>query len=89
MPFVYILRCRDNSLYTGCAEDILRRLAIHKSGKGAKYTRGRLPVTLVYYEKYKDMKDGYKREYRIKKMSRKQKEALIEKSKRKKLDEKH
>ena len=52
--FVYMLRCRDESLYTGCTDHLSRRLAVHQSGKGAKYTRSRLPVTLTYWEEVAD-----------------------------------
>lgn len=70
MPaFVYILRCKDESLYTGWTNDLNNRLATHRSGKGAKYTRGRLPLTLVYVEECTDKISAMKREYAIKQLS--------------------
>ena len=75
---VYILRCGDGTLYTGCTNDLPRRLQAHQSGRGAKYTRSRLPVELVYYEIFETKEDAMKRECAIKKLSRPQKERLIE-----------
>ncbi|WP_130806582.1 GIY-YIG nuclease family protein [Senegalia massiliensis] len=77
MNYVYILRCSDNTLYTGWTVDIKNRLKVHNSGKGAKYTRGRLPVTLEYYEKYSTKKKATKREYEIKQFKKDKKEKLI------------
>lgn len=76
--FVYILRCSDNSLYTGWTTDVAQRLRTHNSGSGAKYTRSRLPVSLVYQEFCPDKSTALKREITIKKMSRKQKGLLID-----------
>lgn len=78
MNFVYILQCSDNTLYTGWTTDIENRVKIHNQGKGAKYTRGRLPVTLVYLEAYEDKSTALKREVALKKLTRKQKIRLIE-----------
>ena len=75
--FVYILRCKDNSLYTGYTTDVNRRLKVHNQGKGAKYTRGRLPVSLVYYEEVSSRSEGLKLENAIKKLSKKEKEDLV------------
>lgn len=75
---VYILRCGDGSLYTGCTNNLSRRLAIHQSGKGAKYTRSRLPVVLVYQEEAADKSSALRREIAIKRLCRKNKLALIE-----------
>ena len=75
--FVYMLRCRDNTLYTGYTNDIDRRAAVHNSGKGAKYTRNRLPVTVVYREECPDKHTALQREYAIKQLTKAQKEALI------------
>lgn len=75
--FVYILRCKDNSLYTGYTTDVNRRLKVHNQGKGAKYTRGRLPVSLVYYEEVSSRSEGLKLESAIKKLSKKEKEDLV------------
>jgi len=77
--YVYMLRCRDNTLYTGMTDDIPRRLQAHNSGSGAKYTRGRSPLTLVYQEACATKSDALKREYAIKQLTRAQKEALIQK----------
>lgn len=79
MNCVYILRCGDGSLYTGWTNDIEKRLAAHRSGKGAKYTRGRRPVTLVYLEHLPDKSTALKREAAIKHLSKPQKESLIAK----------
>ena len=76
--FVYMLRCADNSLYTGITTDLERRVAEHNhSDKGAKYTRCRRPVRLVYNETIHSKRAAYKREWAIKQLSKTQKEALI------------
>lgn len=77
--FVYILECADKSLYTGWTTDISARLKAHESGRGAKYTRGRLPVSLVYFESFKDKSAALKREAAIKKLSKREKARLVEK----------
>jgi len=79
MYYVYMVKCADETLYTGIAKDLERRVKEHnESDKGAKYTRVRRPVTLVYSETYPDRSTASKREYEIKKkMSREQKLALI------------
>ncbi|MBT5229484.1 MAG: GIY-YIG nuclease family protein [Methylococcales bacterium] len=74
---VYILECADGSLYTGIAKDVEARLAKHNSGKGARYTRGRLPVFLKYSETVETHGEALKREYQIKQVSRQGKLALI------------
>lgn len=81
MYYVYIVQCADDTLYTGIATDLVRRIEEHNSsGKGAKYTRIRRPVHLVYSEEFPDRPLASKREYEIKKkMSRAQKLMLIEK----------
>lgn len=81
MYWVYILRCRDDTLYTGITDDVERRLKAHNSGKGAKYTRGRGPVELVYREEQPDKSAALKRERAIKKLTRTEKLALIDASK--------
>ena len=78
--WIYILRCKDGSLYTGSTTDPQRRLAVHQSGKGAKYTRSRLPVELVYQEELADKSTALQRESAIKRFSRSQKLQLIESS---------
>lgn len=79
MWYVYILRCGDGTLYTGITPDVEKRLAQHQQGKGAKYTRGRGPLTLVYTESCADRAEASRREYAIKHLSRAGKEALIAK----------
>ena len=74
---LYILRCADGSLYTGITTDVQRRLEEHRSGKGAKYTRGRTPLELVYRETCGSHSDALKREAEIKKLSRQAKELLV------------
>ena len=75
--YVYILECNDKTYYTGYATDLIRRLIQHCSGKGAKYTRGRTPLDLVYVEEYKTKSEALKREYKIKQLTKKQKKKLI------------
>lgn len=79
MPYyLYILRCGDGTLYTGIATDVDKRLAVHQRGKGAKYTRGRGPLTVVYREPCADKSAALKRELEIKALTREEKWALIE-----------
>lgn len=78
---VYMVCCADNSLYTGIAVDVEKRIEVHNSGKGAKYTRSRLPVSLVYKEEGFTKSEALKRELEIKDLTRKEKEALIQGSK--------
>lgn len=75
---VYILRCGDGSLYTGCTVDVERRVRTHQAGRGAKYTRSRLPVTLVYQEPAADKPAALRREWEIKQLSRGEKLRLTE-----------
>ena len=75
--YVYIMRCGDGSLYTGIARNVESRLAAHRSGRGAKYTRGRGPLVLVYVEPQPDKGAALRREAAIKKLTRERKEALI------------
>ena len=75
--YLYILRCGDGSLYTGITTDVQRRLTAHRTGKGAKYTRGRGPLELVYQEKLPDHSTALKREVEIKRLSRAEKEKLL------------
>ena len=74
---LYILRCGDGTLYTGIARDAEKRLEVHRSGKGAKYTRGRGPLQIVYRERCPDHGTALRREYAIKQLSREEKERLI------------
>ena len=80
--YVYILKCKDSSLYTGWTTDIEKRLKAHNSGKGAKYTKSRKPVELVYKEEFDNKSDALRREAAIKSLTRKQKLALINKHER-------
>lgn len=75
--YLYILRCKDNTLYTGITTDVEKRLEAHRSGKGAKYTRGRTPLELVYREICESHSDALKRELEIKSLTRREKEKLI------------
>lgn len=74
---VYMLRCGDGSLYTGVAVDVQARLAVHRSGKGAKYTRGRGPLELVYTEECENKSAALKRELQIKALAKEEKEKMI------------
>ena len=76
--WLYILRCGDGTLYTGITTDVERRLETHRSGKGAKYTRGRGPLVLVYREACADRSAALRRELEVKALSREEKLALIE-----------
>ena len=73
---VYILECKDSTLYTGMTDNFERRFQAHQTGKGAKYTRGRGPLKLRYMEKCSDMSEALRREIAIKKLSRQEKLAL-------------
>jgi len=77
VPFVYIVRCADDTLYTGWTTDLDRRIAQHNAGRGAAYTRQRGPVTLVYREELPDRGAAMRREVAIKKLDRPRKERLI------------
>ena len=76
--FTYIVRCSDGTLYTGWTNDLEKRIASHNQKKGAKYTKSRTPVTLVYSEQFDTKEEAMRREYRIKQYSRKEKELLIQ-----------
>lgn len=76
--YTYMVKCSDGTLYTGWTTDLEQRMKAHNDGSGAKYTRSRRPVELVYYEEYETKVDAMKREYAIKQLTRKQKEQLIE-----------
>lgn len=80
MNYTYILKCRDGSFYTGWTSNLEKRIKVHSQGKGAKYTRARLPVELVYYEEFEDKVDAMKREYEIKQLSRLEKLKIINKT---------
>ena len=80
MNYTYMLRCRDNSLYTGWTNNIEKRLEDHNSGKGAKYTKARRPVELVYYESFETKEEAMRREWQIKQLKKSEKEELIKKA---------
>lgn len=80
MYYVYLLRCADGTLYTGFTNDLARRLAAHNAGRGAKYTRGRRPVELVYWESFSNKSSALRREYAIKQLPRRQKLTLVQSS---------
>lgn len=77
MAFVYMVRCSDNTLYTGYAENINKRITEHNAGTASKYTRSRRPVQLVYWEQLPDRSTALRRELHIKQMTRPEKESLI------------
>ena len=78
MNYAYIVKCSDSTYYTGWTNNLERRVKMHSTGRGAKYTRSRGPVKLVYYEVFEEKSDALKREYEIKKMTRAKKILLIE-----------
>ena len=77
MHYVYIVRCADNTLYTGYARDPRKRADVHNAGRGARYTTGRGPVSLVYSEAFGSRGEALKREHQLKGWPRRKKEALI------------
>ena len=79
--FVYMLRCRDNSVYTGITNNLDKRIKAHMSGNGSKYLRGRLPVKLIYKEDFSNRSSASKREIAVKKLKKKEKELLIKSAK--------
>lgn len=76
MNYTYIVRCSDGTLYTGWTNDLNKRIKAHNNGKGAKYTKPRLPVELVYAKEHATKEEAMKDEYRIKQLPRKQKQEL-------------
>lgn len=82
MPFVYILRCADGSLYTGIAKDVARRLAEHAAGRASRYTRVRLPVALAWCRRVRTWSRALKEEYRIKRLPRAAKLEIVGASRR-------
>mgnify|MGYP002726533744 FL=1 len=79
MNYMYILRCSDDTLYTGWTNNLEKRLKAHNSKKGAKYTKNRLPAELVYYEEFETKQEAMSREWHVKRLSRSNKLKLIEK----------
>lgn len=80
MNYTYIVECKDGTLYTGWTTDLERRIKAHNTGKGAKYTRSRMPVVLRYFESFQTKEEAMRREYEIKQLPRKEKQKLIEKT---------
>ena len=81
MNYTYILLCGDGTYYTGWTNNLQKRVDDHNAGKGAKYTKSRLPVELVYHEIFETKEEAMRREYAIKQLKRSEKELLIKKSK--------
>lgn len=77
MNYTYLLQCGDGSLYCGWTNDLEKRIAAHQSGKGGKYTRAHLPVTLLHYEQFNTKEEAMRREAEIKRLSRSQKLELV------------
>jgi len=78
MPhFVYLVKCSDNTFYCGYTNNLEKRIMTHNKGKASKYTRGRLPVKLIYVEEHSSKSSALKKEYKIKQLSRCEKELLI------------
>ena len=77
MNYTYILKCSDGTLYTGWTNDLQKRLEAHNEGRGAKYTKSRRPVELVYFETYESKNDAMSREAKIKRLTRAEKLELI------------
>lgn len=77
MNYTYILKCNDGTLYTGWTNNLEKRIKDHNDGKGAKYTKPRRPVELVYYEQFETKEEAMRREYAIKRMTRNEKEKLF------------
>lgn len=77
LNYTYILECKDGTYYTGWTNNLEKRLKDHNEGRGAKYTKARLPVSLIYYEEFHTKEEAMRREYAIKHMTRSEKENLI------------
>jgi len=80
--YAYVVRCNDDTLYTGCTNDLKKREILHNTGKGARYTRNRRPVRVVYTEEFTSKGKALSREYEIKQMTREEKEELIRSKKK-------
>jgi len=78
MNYTYILKCKDGTYYTGWTNNLEKRLKDHNDGKGAKYTKSRRPVELIYHEMFESKEEAMKREYAIKQMTRVEKDKLIQ-----------
>ncbi|KAB7663263.1 GIY-YIG nuclease family protein [Bacillus sp. B1-b2] len=77
--YFYVLRCKDNSFYAGYTNNLIKRLNTHNEGKGAKYTRVRLPVSIIHYEVFTTKQEAMQAEYAFKQLTRKKKEQFLEK----------
>lgn len=77
LNYTYILECKDGTYYTGWTNNLEKRLKDHNEGRGAKYTKARLPVSLIYYEEFQTKEEAMRREYAIKHMTRKDKDNII------------
>lgn len=77
LNYTYILKCKDGTYYTGWTNNLEKRLKDHNEGRGAKYTKTRLPVSLIYYEEFQTKEEAMSREYAIKHMTRKEKEKIM------------
>ena len=86
MHYTYMLKCKDGTYYIGYTNDLEKRVKAHNEGKGAKYTKGRGPVELIYYEEYEEKNIAMRREWEMKKLTRSQKEELC-KSKKEQIGE--
>ena len=75
--YTYVVKCSDGSLYTGYTNDLEKRISVHNEGKGARYTRSRRPVELVYYEEYPTKEEAMSREWHIKQLTKAEKEKII------------
>ena len=80
LNYTYILKCKDGTYYTGWTNNLEKRLKDHNEGRGAKYTKARLPVSLIYYEEFQAKEEAMRREYAIKRMTRCEKENLMKAS---------
>ena len=85
MNYVYIVKCNDETYYTGWTNNLDKRIKTHNDGKGAKYTKYRRPVKLIYFEEFQDKREAMRREYEIKTYTRQQKEKLIKEKNSKKI----
>lgn len=81
MNYTYIVRCSDGTLYTGWTNNLEKRIKDHNNGRGAKYTKPRRPVSLVYYEEFRTKEEAMSREWAIKRMTRSEKDDMIRKGK--------
>ena len=88
MNYTYILECKDGTYYTGWTNNLDKRLKDHNDGKGAKYTKVRLPVSLIYYEEFQTKEEAMRREYAIKRMTRGKKSKLVSEYREKRIMEK-